>query len=62
MMRSFDMNEMRIARPDLVNNLVLRNFFLFALQDPGGRTHALESARNQAEKRVDLVEQQLDPD
>jgi hypothetical protein len=62
MMSSFDISEMRIAKPDLVNNLVFRNFFLFALQDTMGRTQALESARDQAKKLVDLVEQQLDPD
>ncbi len=62
MMRSFDMSEMRIADPDLVKNLVFRNFFLFALQDTGGRVQALETARDQANTLVELIEGQLGSD
>lgn len=60
MMSSFDLSDMRIANPDLVNNLVFRNFFLFALQDTRGRVQALNSARDQANALLGLIEDQLE--
>jgi hypothetical protein len=46
----FDMSEMRIAKPRLVNKLVFRNFLLVALQGTRGRTQALETVGDQAKK------------
>ena len=59
MMRSFDIATMRITDPTLVDNQVFRNFFLFALQDTGGRVAAYEAARDRARILLEKIETRL---
>lgn len=59
MMSGFDMGKVQIVDKGLVDNLVFRNFFFFALQDTGGRLHATKAARDQAGTLLELIEGQL---
>lgn len=58
-MSSFDIAEMRISDPALVDNQIFRNFFLFALQDTSGRVSACEAARRQATDLLEQIETRL---
>jgi hypothetical protein len=59
MMRSFNIAEMRLDQPDLIDNLVFRNFFAFAIQDTSQRVATLEDARDQAQTLLDRIGDQL---
>jgi hypothetical protein len=56
LMRGFDIAEMRISDPSLVDNQIFRNFFMFALQDTSGRLAACRSAREQAASLLERIE------
>ena len=60
MMRSFDMVEMHITDPAILDNQIFRNFFAYAHQDTQNRVRSYEAARKQAESLLEIVESQLD--
>jgi len=59
MMQSFDIAQMRLADPALLDNMTFRNFFVFAIQETEQRTKQCEDARDQAETLLELIEAQI---
>jgi hypothetical protein len=59
LMRNFDLIEMRLTQPAVVQSQVFRNFFAFSVQDTSGRVQAYQSARDQATKLLATIAQQL---
>lgn len=58
-MRDFDILQMRLANPELLDNLVFRNFFAFAIEDTGQRTKQYENARDQASALIGQIQAQM---
>jgi hypothetical protein len=58
-MRSFDLIENRLSDQDILNNLVFRNFFAYALDDTNDRLGAYVAAKKMAEELLALIDQQL---
>ena len=58
-MQSFDIAGMRLADPALLNDLVFKNFFAFAIQDTQQRVLNAEDARKQARALLDLIGTQI---
>ena len=54
MMTHFDLVEMRLAQPSVLEMWGFRNFFAYTLQDTGQRVYAAERAREQAGLRREL--------
>jgi len=59
MMSRFDLVQARLEDPTIVNELVFRNFFAFALQDTGDRAMACKAAMEQANALLGRIEAQL---
>ena len=59
MMSKFNLQEMRIDDPTIMDDLSFRNFFVFTLQDTGNRVASYEEARRQAAALLVLIEQRL---
>ena len=49
----------RLEDPTIVDELVFRNFFAFALQDTGDRATACKAAMDQAQALLGQIEAQL---
>jgi hypothetical protein len=60
MMRSFDIVQMRLSDPSIIDNQVFRNFFVFTMQDIQGRVRAYEAARQQVETLLAQIGAQID--
>jgi len=59
MMQSFDIAQMRLADPSLLDNLTFRNFFVFAIQETEQRAKLCADARDQAQALLELIEAQI---
>ena len=59
LIQSFDVARMRLADPALLNDLVFKNFFAFAIKDTQQRILYAEDARTQARSLLDLIETQI---
>jgi len=59
MMQNFDIAQMRLADPALLDNLTFRNFFVFAIQETEQRTKLCADARDQARALLELIEPQI---
>ena len=59
MMNRFDLVQTRLVDPTIVNDLLFRNFFAFALQDTGDRAMACKAAMEQANALLGRIEAQL---
>ena len=59
MMSRFDLVQARLEDPTIVDELVFRNFFAFALQDTGDRATACKAAMDQAQALLGQIEAQL---
>lgn len=59
MMNRFDLVQTRLVDPTIVNDLLFRNFFAFALQDTGDRATACKAAMEQAQALLGQIEAQL---
>lgn len=59
MMGKFNLQEMRIEDPSIMEDLSFRNFFAFTLQDTSNRVWSCEEARRQAGELLALIEQRL---
>lgn len=58
-MQNFDILQMRLADPAILDNLMFRNFFAYAIQDTGQRMKQFENARDQARELIERIEAQI---
>ncbi|HKJ16116.1 MAG TPA: hypothetical protein VJ984_02040 [Xanthomonadales bacterium] len=59
MMANFDMIEQQITNPELLENPLFRNFFIYAVQDTTSRVDIMRVSRKEAAELLELVESQL---
>lgn len=59
MMAGFDLIEQRITDPGILENQIFRNFFAFTYQDIQSRLALYESARDQAQELLEMIEAQI---
>ena len=62
MMNGFDIVNSRVADTELTDNVTFRNFFAFAMQETHAMVKAYESVRQQSEKLLALIDQELGED
>jgi hypothetical protein len=58
-MQNFDILQMRLADPTMLDSLMFRNFFAYAIQDTGQRMKQFENARDQARELIERIEAQI---
>ena len=58
-MQNFDILQMRLADPTMLDSLMFRNFFAYAIQDTGQRMEQFENARDQARELIERIEAQI---
>ncbi len=58
-MQNFDILQMQLADPAMLDNLMFRNFFAYAIQDTGQRMKQFENARDQARELIGRIEAQI---
>lgn len=59
MMHSIDLVSMQISDPSIFENQLFRNFFIYTQQDTNAMLEIYKAARNQSEKLLELIEQDL---
>jgi len=59
MMESFDISQMRLADPTVLDNLTFRNFFSFAIQETQMRNASCQIAVDQARTLIELIKAQI---
>ena len=59
MMAGFDLIEQRVTDPGILENQIFRNFFAFTYQDLQSRLALYESARDQAQELLEIIEAQI---
>jgi len=59
MMQSFDISEMRLADPTVLDNLTFRNFYAFAVQETAQRNANCQIAMDQARALIELIKAQI---
>lgn len=60
MMAKFDMVDMQIADPGMLDDPLFRNFFVYAVQDTSSRVEAVRIAREKSGALLSLIESQLE--
>jgi hypothetical protein len=58
-MQNFDILQMRLTDPAMLDSLMFRNFFAYAIQDTGQRMELFENARDQARELIERIEAQI---